>query len=123
MASEEDLAAIRAIVSSMEQDLDQDIFSLEKDRAFHLSLAQASGNTYLIEIMKYLIGVMQKRLWQKYIMKNISIPGNKVRYVHNHRNILEAIESRDPQQARRMMTEHLQGVIDLDDWDEPQEKI
>jgi GntR family transcriptional repressor for pyruvate dehydrogenase complex len=118
-ASKEEIAAIRAIVSSMEQDLDQNIFSLEKDRAFHLSLAQATGNIYLIEIMNYLLGVMQKRLWQTYIMKNIEIEGHKAKYVHNHRKILEAIATHDPEQAQRLMTEHLQGVIDLDDWDEP----
>ena len=60
---------------------------------------------------------MKRTLWQKYIMKNIAIEGHKAMYVKNHRMILEAIEARDPEQARLMMLEHLQGGIVLDDWD------
>ncbi len=116
-ASEDDLARIREIVSSMEKDVPQEEFSLEKDRQFHLSIAQATQNAHVIEIVKYIIGVMQKPLWQKYIMKNISIEGHKVTYVNNHRLILKAIEAKDPDRARTLMLEHLQGGIVLDDWD------
>lgn len=116
-ASDENIATIREIVADMEKDLERDVFSLEKDRQFHLSIAQASKNIHVIEIVKYIIGVMKRTLWQKYIMKNIAIEGHKAMYVKNHRMILEAIEARDPEQARAIMLEHLQGGIVLDDWD------
>jgi GntR family transcriptional repressor for pyruvate dehydrogenase complex len=116
-ASEEDIERIRNLVLSMEQDLKEDTFSLEKDRQFHLSLAEASQNAHLVEIVRYIVSAMRKPLWQKYIMKNISIEGHKAMYVNNHRKILEAIEARKPEQAKALMTEHLQGGIVLDDWD------
>jgi DNA-binding FadR family transcriptional regulator len=71
----------------------------------------------MLEIMKYIITAMQKLVWQKYIMKNITIEGHKAMYVRNHRRILEAIEKGDPEQAQAAMLEHLQGGILLDDWD------
>jgi GntR family transcriptional repressor for pyruvate dehydrogenase complex len=117
-ATIEDLAQIRTIVSEMEQDVQQNIFSLEKDQQFHLSLAQASKNVHVLEIMKYIISAMQKAVWQKYIMKNIAIEGHKELYVKNHRMIFETIEARDPEQASALMLEHLQGGIVLDDWDQ-----
>jgi GntR family transcriptional repressor for pyruvate dehydrogenase complex len=116
-ATDDDIARIREIVDSMKSDLQKDLFSLEKDRQFHLSIAQATQNVHIIEIAKYIVGVMQKPLWQKYIMKNIAIDGHKAMYVNNHRMILEAIETRDPEKARAIMLEHLQGGIVLDDWD------
>lgn len=117
-ATEEDLAHIRAIVNDMEQDVRQNIFSLEKDRQFHRGLAQASKNAHVLEIMQYLIHAMQKPVWQKYIMKNIAIEGHKEKYVRNHRMILEAIEAQDSERAQAAMLEHLQGGILLDDWDQ-----
>ncbi len=116
-ASDDDITRIRDIVTDMEKDLERDVFSLEKDRQFHLSIAQATKNTHIIEVVKYIVGVMKRTLWQKYIMKNIAIEGHKAMYVKNHRMILEAIEAKDPEQARLMMLEHLQGGIVLDDWD------
>jgi GntR family transcriptional repressor for pyruvate dehydrogenase complex len=102
----------------MEQDLRQNIFSLEKDRRFHRCLALASNNVHVVEIMKYILDAMQKPVWQKYIVKNITIEGHKETYVRNHRMILEAIEMRDPERAQAAMLEHLQGGILLDDWDQ-----
>lgn len=116
-ATDDDIAQIRQILSSMEKDLKDDIFSLEKDRQFHLNIALASKNIHVIEIMNYITATRQKPLWQKYIMKNIAIEGHKVMYVNNHRQILAAIEAKEPEQARALMLEHLQGGIVLDDWD------
>ncbi|MCP4401298.1 MAG: FCD domain-containing protein, partial [bacterium] len=93
------------------------IFSLEKDRQFHLSLAEAGQNAHFIEIVRYIVQAMQKPLWQKYIMKNIAIEGHRAMYVNNHRQILNAIEAGDPERARALMIEHLEGGIVLDDWD------
>lgn len=116
-ATPEDIAAIQAIVAEMEQDLEQDMFALDKDRRFHLSLAEASQNAHLVAIVRYIAQAMHKPLWQKYIMKNIAIEGHKAMYVDNHRRILDAIQARNPEQARTVMIEHLEGGIVLDDWD------
>lgn len=116
-ATEADIAELRDIVRSMEQDLEEDIFSLEKDREFHLSLARASHNAHIVEIVRYISYAMQKPLWKKYIMKNIAIEGHKAMYVGNHRKIIEAIERHDPEQARMVMIDHLQGGVILEDWD------
>jgi GntR family transcriptional repressor for pyruvate dehydrogenase complex len=116
-ASEEDIARIREIVTRMERDVERNEFSLEQDRQFHLSIARASQNPHVVAIMTYIIAEMKKPLWQKYIIKNIDIEGHKAMYVRNHRMILSAIEANNPQQARALMLEHLQGGIVLEDWD------
>ncbi len=117
-ARDDDIQKLREIVLSMEKDLKEDIFSLEQDRDFHFSLARATHNAHIVEIMRYIVTAMQKPIWQKYIMKNIAIEGHKAMYVTTHRQILEAIETHNSEKARSLMIDHLLGGIVLDDWDE-----
>jgi DNA-binding FadR family transcriptional regulator len=103
----------------MEKDFSDGDYQIEKDRLFHLKIAEATGNMHFVEILKYFNTQMAQKIWVKYSEKNREIPGRIERYIKNHRSILEAIEERDPERAQAMMEMHIKTGLKnfYDDWD------
>src|ERR1035441_10926346 len=72
------------------------------DMKFHLLIAEASGNSIMPLILNPIHRLMPSI--KKKIMK--SVPGAKKAALIWHKKVLDAIESRDPQQAYLSMKGH-----------------
>lgn len=78
---------------------------LELDLSFHQALAEAVRNRPLVEVLRLLV----VELWQTRLSATAQ-SFRPVRTLREHLRIVEAIQKRDPEGARRAMLEHLSTV-------------
>lgn len=110
--SDEALAAADEILRRTEAELIDGVPDhealIDNDIAFHRVIAQASGNPVLAALIEGLGGrTTRDRLW-----RSISQEGADQATHGEHRAILDALDSRDPERARVRMAAHLFGVED-----------
>jgi len=102
---EEDLAAMReavAIMDSAKKDPDEFI---EADRDFHLALAEAAANPFILSLIDSIVGVLREQR-----IRIFHVDGGPERGQYHHKRILEAVEHRDALGAREAMKAHLRQV-------------
>jgi GntR family transcriptional repressor for pyruvate dehydrogenase complex len=106
--TDEDLAAIRAAVDAMEQDIAGGGTGAGADERFHRAIAEAAHNVILSDVMAQLAEPIE--LTRR---ASLSRPGRPSHSLEAHRRILEAIERSDERAAAEAMHEHLAGVGDV----------
>lgn len=77
----------------------------DANRAFHREIAHASGNPVLHQLLEALGGVFQEE--QRFVNATHAA---RERFHHEHLQILDALERRDPARATTLMRQHLDGV-------------
>lgn len=110
-ATEEDIAAIAALVEEISRE-NQDPKGTDKaDRAFHLAIARATRNMAIYNAIDH--------LWQlRYSSPEAALLHEKARtanvkpVVEEHTAVLAALQRRDPAAARAAMRTHLSAVLD-----------
>lgn len=76
------------------------------DQAFHLTLAECTGNALMFWLCQHIHDVRSHRQWSA--MKDKILSAEKIAlYNVQHRLIFEAIASRDAETAQHLCTEHL----------------
>ena len=102
--SEDDARALREIVKRFRDDLDAGLeTAIETDLAFHVRIAEATGNP--------LFGMLMRTLAE--LVRHVQVesckddPERRRRAVMSHEGIAEAILARDPARARVEMEAHL----------------
>ena len=116
------LAATRAIENDIHfleksiQDMTAEVASgrlgTEADVSFHMAIAYASKNPLQIYIMKELFDVLFKGIKEN-LAALYEDPKNIDSIIQQHTEIYKAIESRDPEAARRCMERHINFVLDF----------
>ncbi|ABG05506.1 transcriptional regulator, GntR family [Rubrobacter xylanophilus DSM 9941] len=77
----------------------------ERDARFHVAVAESSQNLVLVRVMLTLLDLLAASR-----LRSLGIPGRPQLSLEQHERVLEAIERRDPQGARRAMLFHLASV-------------
>jgi GntR family uxuAB operon transcriptional repressor len=91
----------------MEKDSDNPIIFGDADTAFHRALAESTGNSLLIWMIEQITSVRNQDEWSR--MRNLTLNESIIKkYNTQHRNTLIAIRAREPENAAKMMREHLQ---------------
>jgi GntR family uxuAB operon transcriptional repressor len=104
-----DLDHAEAILSKMEQDVENHTQFAENDKAFHSLLAEITGNSLLIWIMAQINTVRGEDQWAQ--MRQITLdPQMIATYNLQHRQILNAIKTREAERAAVLMKEHLESA-------------
>ncbi|MCX7646833.1 MAG: FadR family transcriptional regulator [Rhodobacteraceae bacterium] len=106
--SEEEARAIRAEMERADaHHPDAGAMQVHYDRDFHLAIARGAHNAHLAEFLAYITGQIDSRLRLGHVVDE----GLRAAYferVHaEHLAIVEAIERRQPDRARRAMRHHL----------------
>lgn len=104
LRTEEQLAAIRGTLRAQHLAVDDAVRFTDAGNAFHVAVADASGNRVLRATLEALSGI---RLAAYSPRAN---PRRARRVLKVHQEILAAIEARDGDLARRLMTDHVQFV-------------
>jgi GntR family transcriptional regulator, uxu operon transcriptional repressor len=94
------------------------------DRLFHLTIAEASQNSVLSDII---LDLWQRReessMWQQ-LHTRIVNDDYRYKWLDDHERILLALQRRDPDGAREAMWQHIENVkqtlFELSDVDDPQ---
>lgn len=79
----------------------------ELDAAFHLTLAKSTGNYLLAWIISQINAVRTQEFWYKMREQTLN-KGIITTYSLQHRQIVDSIRARKPEQAANYMKEHLQ---------------
>jgi GntR family transcriptional repressor for pyruvate dehydrogenase complex len=104
-AGEEHLAAMREAVTVMDRAQKNPEVYIEADLDFHLALAEAAANPLILSLIDSIVGLLRQQR-----MKIFNVEGGPERGQVHHKRILEAVEQRDPNAARRAMRAHLEQV-------------
>jgi DNA-binding FadR family transcriptional regulator len=79
------------------------------DDAFHHAIAVASDNLLLVALYDQMNRVQRNVAWRKVVRESIRPPRSHTSFAE-HRRIAEAIEARDPAEAREAMQKHVGSV-------------
>jgi DNA-binding FadR family transcriptional regulator len=99
-ASDEDVAALEAIVARMHAFRDSDDFILI-DMAFHGEIARISGNPIYIAISRAILD------WMADYRREMLRFKEREQTLREHESIVACIKARDPAAAERAMSDHL----------------
>lgn len=108
MATDSAIDAILAAVVEMERQHANKPTNEHNDRAFHMAIARATGNSALVGVMEYL-WEQRGRLWHK-LKEHFQTEELRQETLADHRRILAAIAAHDPAGAKRAMRAHLERV-------------
>lgn len=102
----EDLRRMEELVAGMERNLASMSPSEDLDANFHIIIARATHNVVWLHLMQNIFDAMKE--FQQSVWRAVYLTGedHKLFYQH-HKNIFEAIRSRDPEAARTAMAVHL----------------
>ena len=104
-ADDQDLATMREAVSVMDNARHDVDAYIEADLDFHLALAEAAGNPFILSLIDSIVGLLREQRVRIFYVHD----GPERGQVH-HKRILDAMERRDPRGAREAMQAHLQQV-------------
>ena len=102
-----DFDRLEQLVEKMEASLrDPSVFA-KADTLFHLILAQCTGNQLLAWIIGQINSVRSQDEWKR--MRQLTLDKAMImHYSSQHRQILDAIRTREPEQAAKLMKKHLE---------------
>ncbi|WP_019159981.1 FadR/GntR family transcriptional regulator [Brevibacterium senegalense] len=102
--TDDQLATLRRTIEETDEDSIDSL--VENDIEFHRTIADAAGNSYLAGILDAVsVNTRRARTW-----RGLTQTGAIASTIEEHRTIVSALESRDPDTARAAMTVHLAGL-------------
>ncbi len=110
-ASPAQLRAIRAAHAAVIKASKSDHNPLEADRLFHLSIAEAGGNSALVLVVQTLWDQRMGPLYRS-LERKLEFPKMATETVREHRAIVEALVRRDARGARGAMRQHMNRTHD-----------
>jgi DNA-binding FadR family transcriptional regulator len=103
--TEHESEGLRVLLDSLGPDPDADEL-VANDLEFHRRISACSGNTVLCSLLETLSGpTTRARVW-----RGLTQAGTKAQTLAEHRAILEALTSHEPEVARSWATVHIAGV-------------
>lgn len=109
--TEEDKEEIQQAIAMMEEELDQPgELGDEADWKFHMSIAKATHNPILIDLVNNISNLMIHSIKETRRLFIVKEPGYKQASYEEHSRICEAIINRDPVEAKKQMEIHLNHV-------------
>jgi len=108
--SDTEIDELRSLLNNHENMIEQsqgkEYFQREGDLDFHFRIAQASNNQWLMDLLS-------SELYQLLRMcrhRSSQTPARPIRALQEHKQITEAIASRDPELAELLMRRHISGA-------------
>jgi GntR family transcriptional repressor for pyruvate dehydrogenase complex len=106
--SDRDIKSLQSCLDALTLAMREGLDGANANFDFHQSLIEASGNRYLIDLMKY----VNERLWD-FLAEDESQPSNLAltrSSLDEHVRLFEAVLERDPERARRALHLHLENA-------------
>jgi GntR family transcriptional repressor for pyruvate dehydrogenase complex len=104
--SEEDLSKLQTLLAKMETSSRDEKRFAALDLEFHLTLAEASENLLIVDLVSMIRGQLEKTLARVLLLPN-ALPLS----LKEHVAIVNAIKRRDPDGARDAMQSHLDSAL------------
>jgi len=110
MASADDIANLQRAVNTMDASLEDAEAFIEADQGFHLALANATQNKLIPTLIDPIVDLLREQRKRIFLVE-----GGAQRGQFHHKRILDAIQSHDPEAARKAMQAHLAQVAEDSD--------
>ena len=110
MAKPSDLEGLRELLQTLTCSLDTIQGHENVDRAFHVKLAEATGNSALVQMVADLRSQAKGEIWT-HLQDRFDTPELRMQFMEDHRALFMALVEQDPRAARRIMRSHIQRVI------------
>ena len=107
---DEDLNALRRAVDEFQDEIEHERYDGQADRAFHLALARASGNTVFADLVASLWDLQNEKFFNRLDVVSGRQRERLHRYLADHRAMFDALVARDAPRATSAMRRHLEGV-------------
>jgi GntR family transcriptional repressor for pyruvate dehydrogenase complex len=104
-ATEDDLGRLASLLDDMERSLGNPKRFTAADVQFHLTLAEASRNTILAQLL-----FASRSLLERWITRSLAVSSTDALALEQHREIVRAIAGHDQVRARDAMRLHLQEM-------------
>ena len=104
-ATSSDLKAIEAVVLAQEEELKTGKLSRRYDMEFHRCAVKATHNPVLSIVVNAINDSLRESIFRSKLSNAM-----RTRVVSNHRNIFEALRSRNSEKAQKLMSEHILAV-------------
>lgn len=102
-----DFDRMEALCTRMEECVDDPVRFSEADTEFHRAIVDSTRNGLLIWIIDQIGNVRSADDWTR--MRHLTLDSRTIRtYNAQHRQIMNAIRTREPERAANMMKEHLE---------------
>ncbi len=103
--TDEQIAALREMLSAVDESTPVEEL-VAHDIEFHRLISQAGGNAYLASLLDGMSSsTIRARVW-----RGITEDRAVARTLEEHRAILDALASRDPEMTRSWVTVHVSGI-------------
>jgi DNA-binding FadR family transcriptional regulator len=99
--------AIAEAIDQMEADAKAGIKPLDSDRLFHLRVAEATGNSVLVGVVRRLFDSRLGPLFDQ-LHSHFETPDVWAQAIAEHRAVLQALRDKDPVKARAAMQGHME---------------
>jgi GntR family transcriptional repressor for pyruvate dehydrogenase complex len=106
-----ELEQLEGILAEMVEENAADTRGEQADRRFHVAIARATRNAAIVSVVETLWDARYRSPLCRHMLDRARAVGVKPR-IDEHRRLLDALRTRDPQRARLAMREHLQRVIE-----------
>ncbi|WP_185232182.1 FadR/GntR family transcriptional regulator [Teredinibacter franksiae] len=110
LISAEELTELRQALDDMVTENEGEPICEKADERFHMIIARATKNEAMVSVCEHLWKLRNNSPISARILEKVRQAGSKPR-IDEHRMVLEALEKRDPIEARAAMREHLTRVI------------
>ena len=108
-ARQQDFERLEDLLIQMEQSTGDATRFAELDTRFHACIAETTGNKLLIWVLTQINTVRNQEQWS--LMRHLTLNETMIaHYNSQHRQIINAIHSREPERAATLMTEHLEAA-------------
>ncbi len=107
--SHDDIAKLEASITKMAKEAGDD--ADEADKEFHLTIANASGNTAMVHVIETLWKMREESQQNHGVYKMVCSQDSSFRTAE-HSLIVEALKSRNPAAARAAMRQHFTRLLD-----------
>jgi len=106
-ARQHELDRLEQLQLRMEDYVQDPVAFSQADSAFHTLLSESTGNTLLIWVQSQINSVRNQEQWSR--MRHLTLNENTIsHYNTQHRQILNAIQTREPERAANLMKDHLE---------------
>lgn len=122
-ATKTDISELRNILHKERENIDTALQGEENDRAFHIRIAQATQNDMMASTIENIWNTrIDSPMWDK-LHEHIDDQSFRHKWLVDHEKILNALQRRDAELARKEMWQHLENVkntlMELSDFDDP----
>lgn len=105
--TKENFDTLDKLAYEMEKSANDPIEFASTDTTFHTTLTESTGNNLLIWIISQITAVRGQAEWTK--ARNLTLNNETIQvYNKQHRQIIDAIKSREPENAASFMKNHLE---------------